>query len=249
MPDLPAPDDLVALPVEVVALGLLQRLDESGGEARNNFIGLERSAAFGDRTIFLGGGQPPQRPRADPGRWEQKLHEAFDWLYVNGLIATDATQASNSGDWYVVSELGRIVLDRDDGCRYLEAQRFLSIELHPSIDGRVRQQFLLGELEAAVSLAWREVEIRVREAAGLDDSLVGVKLMREAYKPSGGALTDDAAETSEREGILALFAGGIGAFRNPVSHRRVDYDDPTEAVEVILFADLLLRITDRAESR
>lgn len=38
----------------------------------------------------------------------------------------------------------------------------------------------------------------------------------------------------------------MGVFKNPSSHRIVDYDDPTLASEVVLFADLLLRMLDRS---
>lgn len=41
----------------------------------------------------------------------------------------------------------------------------------------------------------------------------------------------------------------ISVFKNPARRRRVSLDDPTEAAEVVLFADLLLRIVDRATAR
>lgn len=44
---------------------------------------------------------------------------------------------------------------------------------------------------------------------------------------------------------MELFKGAIGLFKNPSSHRRVDLADPTEAVEIILLADLLLRLLQK----
>jgi hypothetical protein len=43
---------------------------------------------------------------------------------------------------------------------------------------------------------------------------------------------------------MALFWGAIGVFKNPPSHRQVDYANPTIASEIVLFADLLLRTLD-----
>ena len=48
---------------------------------------------------------------------------------------------------------------------------------------------------------------------------------------------------------MELFAGAIGTFKNPPSHRQVDFADPTEASEVVLLADLLMRLLDRVEDR
>ena len=48
---------------------------------------------------------------------------------------------------------------------------------------------------------------------------------------------------------MALFRGAIGTFKNPSSHRIVNYDDPVLAAEVVLLADLLMRLLDRVEAR
>lgn len=127
----------------------------------------------------------------------------------------------------------------------------IDVDLHPSIADRVRSQFLLGEYELAAFAALRQVEIRVRELAGpgaKDEENFGVKLMTRAFK-DGGALRDTSAEGGEQVAMMNLFQGAIGVFKNPPSHRQVDYDDPTLASEVVLLADLLLRLLDsRAEA-
>ncbi len=48
---------------------------------------------------------------------------------------------------------------------------------------------------------------------------------------------------------MALFWGAIGVFKNPSSHRQVEYDDPTLASDVVLLADLLHRMLDQVEDR
>ena len=48
---------------------------------------------------------------------------------------------------------------------------------------------------------------------------------------------------------MELFAGAFGAVRNPLGHNAVEWSDPTEAAEFVLFADLLMRQLDRVERR
>ena len=106
----------------------------------------------------------------------------------------------------------------------------------------MKTQFLLGDFEVAVFAAMKEVEIATRDLSGAPNELVGVKLARRAFNPKGGPLSDSEAEGGERQGMMDSFAGASGVFKNRSSHRRVDYADPVVAAEIVLFADLLLRI-------
>lgn len=125
----------------------------------------------------------------------------------------------------------------------------MGVDLHPLIAERIRSQYLLGEYEAAAFLAMRQVEIRVRDLAGASAGDLGVALMQSAFR-KGGALADPDLEPGEQEATMALFWGAIGVFKNPSSHRQVDFADPTLASEAILLADLLLRMLDQvAEGR
>jgi uncharacterized protein (TIGR02391 family) len=72
-----------------------------------------------------------------------------------------------------------------------------------------------------------------------------VKLMQQALSPtSPGPLTDALADPGEQVAATNLFSGAIGLFKNPTSHRPVNYDDPRVAGEIVLLADLLLRLLD-----
>lgn len=90
----------------------------------------------------------------------------------------------------------------------------------------------------------KAVEVYVREAAGAGNEVIGVRLMRDAFKPEGGVLTDPASESGERTARMELFAGAIGSYKNPNSHRDVNMEDPTEAVEIIMLANHLMKIVD-----
>ena len=140
-----------------------------------------------------------------------------------------------------VTRLGRRTLE--EGLEVIQATERIDVSLHNRLI-KVRSQFLIGEYELAAFAAMREVEIRVRELANADSSLIGVKLMRNVFGEDG-ALADQNLDRGERVGIMELFAGAIGTFKNPPSHRQVDYANPTEASEVVLLADLLMRLLDR----
>jgi len=211
------------LPIDRLALLVLKHCDEGGEWNSHNFLNNLRHAGVSETALF-------------------HLSEALNWLIAQGLIARDKPSQSNNPQSMFVTRAGKRVLA--EGIGGVVAATRLNVDLHKRL-ARVRTQFLMGEYELAAFAAMREVEIRVRELAKADQSLIGVKLMREAFKPESGPLSDPNLDPGERVGMMELFAGAIGTFKNPSSHRQVDYEDPTEASEVVMLADLLMRILDR----
>jgi uncharacterized protein (TIGR02391 family) len=177
----------------------------------------------------------------------ERLSDAWAWLESHGLIGPDPSQTS--GGWQRLTTHGRALAGDPIAIATIVAEDRLAMKLHRLLESKVRPIFGLGNYEAAAFAALKEVEVRVRALAGASDSLIGVKLMREAFKPGSGALTDSSSDGGEQVAMMELFAGAIGTFKNPVSHRPVDYDDPAEAAEVVLLADLVMRLLDRVEQR
>jgi hypothetical protein len=74
--------------------------------------------------------------------------------------------------------------------------------------------------------------------------------MRKAFDARGGPLADLTQEKGEREALAHMFAGAIGSYKNPHSHRTVNLTDLREAQKMVMHASHLLRIVDdRAAKR
>jgi uncharacterized protein (TIGR02391 family) len=117
--------------------------------------------------------------------------------------------------------------------------------LDAALLAQVIPAFRRGQYDLAVFAAMREVEDQVRFEAPSLAGLVGVELMKNAFKPNG-PLADPGLVAGERVGRMELFAGALGVHRNPPGHGLVDYTDPQEAAEVVLLANNLLRHLARA---
>jgi uncharacterized protein (TIGR02391 family) len=101
-----------------------------------------------------------------------------------------------------------------------------------------------GKYDTAVFEAMKAVEVAVREVAKLAPQDIGTALIRKAFATDDGPLTDITAERAEREARAHLFAGAIGSYKNPQSHRQVALSDPDEAADIVMLANHLLRIVD-----
>jgi uncharacterized protein (TIGR02391 family) len=234
-PQFPSAQDAAELPLDELALRLLRYFAVDGSNASRSYVanqGTWEASAPDDEV-----------------RWTATLHagEAWDWLMYHGLIAM-RPGATNLGEVGYVTERGHQVARDERGLARTRAEARIGLDLHPRLAG-IRTQFLLGEYELAVFAAMREVEIRVREVGAFGSEDFGTNLMRKAFQVDDGRLTDTARVPSERQAISDLFAGAIGLFKNPSSHRQVDFGDPVIASEIALFADLLLRMLDAAAKR
>ena len=86
--------------------------------------------------------------------------------------------------------------------------------------------------------------MRVRQLSRLPADLVGIQLMRKAFDIDNGPLSDQQLPRAEREALSRLFAGAIGCYKNPHSHRDVEVN-VNEAFGMLLVASHLLQVLDR----
>ena len=155
------------LPLDRLALLVLEHCDSTGEWNSHNFLLAAQQRGVGPQALSC-------------------LSEAMNWLIAQGLVARDKP-GQTSAQSINVTRAGKRVLSQ--GISGVIAAARLNVDLHQRL-GKVRTQFLLGEYELAAFAAMREVEIRVRDLAKADHSLIGVKLMREAFRPDGGPLAD-----------------------------------------------------------
>jgi hypothetical protein len=71
---------------------------------------------------------------------------------------------------------------------------------------KVRHLFLRGDHDTAVFQAFKEVEVAVRKAGNYPNDLLGVNLMRAAFHPDTGPLSDMTLVTAERQSEMHLFS-------------------------------------------
>lgn len=172
--------------------------------------------------------------------------EAWMWLLHEGLIAPHPRQG---GDWVFVTRRGKAFRELGDPSKFKAANILPHETLDPVLTARVRPAFLRGDYDSAVFEAFKQVEIRIRLLADLGKGDIGTKLMRKAFQPVTGPLTDGEQTEGEQQGVSDLFAGAIGSFKNPSSHRDVDLSDPVEAAELIALANCLIRMAERRKPK
>lgn len=171
------------------------------------------------------------------------LSEAWAWLQYNGFIANDLRQGGGPDSAFVTRQ-GHGIKSRSDFLAYAKESLLPKEMLRGDLADIVRPLFLGGHFAQAASAALLQVELFVRKACDYPDDLVGVKLMRKAFDPENGPLTDPEATRGEQQGASDLFAGAMGYYRNPLAHGRVGISHAVQAASIILLANELLVVAD-----
>lgn len=177
---------------------------------------------------------------------ELAVGEAWNWLMVQGLLIPDAGINGNNG-WVRLGRKAQGLLDNQSFANYSRAVAFPKSLLHPAIAEAVWLDLTRGDLETAIFKAFKAVEIAVRDAGKYGSTDYGTELMRKAFGKNG-PLSDQEQPEAEREALAHLFAGAIGSYKNPHSHRTVTICDVAEAQEMAILASHLLRIVDGRKS-
>ncbi len=118
--------------------------------------------------------------------------------------------------------------------------------VHPLIVRKCFKLLNVGQFESAVLQAFKTIETRIREKISADPEIVGVKLIRKAFHPESGPLTDYALPKAEREAFCNYIAGSFGYYKNPCSHRDVEMDF-ISAFERIVVASDLLKVIEKSK--
>jgi uncharacterized protein (TIGR02391 family) len=233
---LPPPDEIVSLLPEELAPLILRDLAQIG----QNSMDRGRLHMGNYCNHFDADIHGPARTHQERENTRHSLAEAWSLLETLGLLARDTNQ---NGEWVFVTRRGHeAAKSRETFERGRRAALFPPDVLHVDLRGAAYDALIRGNFQQAVAEAFRVVEVRVRNASKREG--VGASLMRSAFHEDTGPLRSDAPDKGERQALPHLFAGAFGWVRNPASHRDVSMDDVNNALEQLMLASLLLRITD-----
>jgi uncharacterized protein (TIGR02391 family) len=227
----PNPEELLKMELEDVAAVIMESLNSI------EHLQLNRNDFAMQRTV-------QEYPLAHHERLLKALMTGWGYLEREGLIAEMPTKAG----WYFITDKGKTIRSREDLNSYRASRMLPKYLLHPIIAKKVEPAFQNAEYDTAVFQALREVEVATRNASGFSPTDISAGLMRKAFDPKTGPLRDEAAIDLEKTAIAEMFAGLIGSYKTPRSHRHVVLD-ATEAAEIIIFASHLLKIVDARASK
>jgi uncharacterized protein (TIGR02391 family) len=241
----PDPQALLALEVPEAALVLLQHIASIPQASASQPLSIQQSftVAVNPANGYIDKDQSASRHK---GAITELLIAAWVWLEREGLLLP---APGYSREFVFVGARGREAIDKEKFDRYRHAALLPRAILHPSIEAGAFSAFLRGDYDIAIFVSFRAVEDAVRIVTQLPPHMVGVDLMRDAFKANIGPLANKTLIKAEQDAMAHLFAGSMGSFKNPTSHRLNAFDRPSEALSLVLFANYLLNLVyERAKA-
>lgn len=171
--------------------------------------------------------------------FKERLMEAFVWLEREMFLAPTPGQTD---DWRFITRKGEKALQGEDFTTYAKDSLLPSKNLHPIFVKRVKPLFLRGDYDTAIFQSFKIIEVEIRKRGGYTSSDYGIDLVRKAFHPEKGALANKYSGQASKQAMSDLFAGAIGLFKNPLSHRFIEDIPPEDAANIIGFANFLLTI-------
>lgn len=120
--------------------------------------------------------------------------------------------------------------------------------MHPDITSLTQKLFDDAHYAQATFEAYKFVDKKVSTLAGISES--GVKLMMKAFSEKSPLIKLTAlsttSETGEQEGYKFIFSGSVMAIRNPRGHEPNMKETPTECLDHLSLASMLLRRIEKS---
>ena len=120
--------------------------------------------------------------------------------------------------------------------------------MHPDITSLTQRLFDDAHYAQATFEAYKYVDKKVSKLAGVSET--GVKLMMKAFSEKSPLIKltalSSTSETDEQEGYKFIFSGSVMAIRNPRGHEPNMKETPTECLDHLSLASMLLRRIEKS---
>jgi uncharacterized protein (TIGR02391 family) len=116
--------------------------------------------------------------------------------------------------------------------------------VHPIIVKKCFSLLNNKEYESAILQAFKAIETTIRKKIKAPSDLFGERLLKAAFNPENGILTNFKLPKSERFAFCNYIIGAFSYYRNPSSHRDVDLDFITAFDKIVVASDLLKAVEE-----
>jgi uncharacterized protein (TIGR02391 family) len=181
---------------------------------------------------------------------DHALMEGVAYLERYGLLIEDLRSYTGSGRGRALSRQGRELAQSPAGLtNFIASIKDPRALLHSDITAKALPLYERGRefFDEAATAALKAVEVAVRKGGGFSESEIGVPLMRKAFG-EGGPLRDPKGDPGEENGYRELFGGAIAVYKNPPSHRFVDWRDSLSVLRILILASELLHTIEERPS-